>query len=97
MNDPIPTDQGIAAETRLRYDFLEHLGSGGMADVYRARDTELGRDVAIKVFREDLDTVADHHRREREIHLVSGWRTPDSSACTTPARSCTTGADDGTS
>ena len=76
MNDPITTDRGIAAETRLRYDFLEHLGSGGMADVYRARDTELGRDVAIKVFREDLDTVADHHRREREIHLVSTMAHP---------------------
>ena len=56
--------------TRARYEFVEHLGSGGMADVYRARDTELGRQVAIKLFRDEGDTVADPKRREREIRLL---------------------------
>lgn len=75
------TDQHVATPSpephaRMRYEFIEHLGSGGMADVYRARDTELGRDVAIKVFRDDSGTVADAARREREIHLLGTMSHP---------------------
>src|SRR5512135_2705512 len=36
-----------------RYHILEQLGEGGMATVYRAYDTRLERDVAIKVIRTD--------------------------------------------
>jgi len=72
LADPTPTPD----HHRQRYDFREHLGSGGMADVYRARDTELGRDVAVKVFRADDDTVADLQRREREIRLLSRLNHP---------------------
>ena len=76
MIEPFPADPATAAPPRLRYDFLEHLGSGGMADVYRARDTELGRDVAIKVFRDDDGSVADRQRHEREIHLLGTLNHP---------------------
>ncbi len=70
------TGVSTAEHAPLRYEFRAHLGSGGMADVYRAHDTELGRDVAVKVFRDDEGTVADIQRREREIHLLGAMSHP---------------------
>src|ERR1043165_5340667 len=44
---------GIAKGTSLGpYEVIAHIGSGGMGDVWRARDRRIGRDVAIKVLPE---------------------------------------------
>src|SRR5215470_7351152 len=52
------------------YDILSPLGAGGMGEVYRAKDTKLGRDVALKIlpasFTTDPDRVA-RFRREAQV------------------------------
>ena len=57
----------LAPGSRLgSYQILATLGSGGMGDVYRARDTRLHREVAIKVLPSEF--AADHERRARFEH-----------------------------
>lgn len=46
-----------------RYELIERVGSGGMAEVWRARDTRLGRDVAVKFLDEKLLGDPESHVR----------------------------------
>jgi len=59
------------------YEILSLLGAGGMGEVYRARDTKLGRDVAIKVlpssFARDPDRL---HHLKREARLLAALNHP---------------------
>ncbi len=73
----------MVGKTLGHYEILEPLGKGGMCEVYRARDTKLDRDVAIKVLPEDLNS--DPERRvladaelaaRRRVAIVAGARTP---------------------
>src|SRR5579859_2194031 len=54
------------------YEISAPIGAGGMGEVYRARDTRLGRDVAIKILPQHLTEKADARQRfEREARAVS--------------------------
>jgi serine/threonine protein kinase/tetratricopeptide (TPR) repeat protein len=66
----------LAAGTRLgRYEVVGLLGAGGMGEVYRATDPQLGRDVAIKVLPQetvgDPQALARFHREARIVAALS--------------------------
>src|SRR5262245_30834292 len=68
----------LAAGTRLGpYEILAPLGVGGMGEVYRARDTRLGREVAVKVLPASLSKSPEVRARfEREARTVSSLNHP---------------------
>jgi serine/threonine protein kinase/Tol biopolymer transport system component len=69
---------GLTAGTKLGpYEIQSPLGAGGMGEVYRARDTRLGRDVAIKVLPSHLGSDPDLKARfEREAKAISALSHP---------------------
>ncbi len=70
---PVMTDRRMGG-----YHLQSLLGAGGMGEVYRARDTKLGRDVAIKIlpraFTSDPDRLA---RFEREARMLAALNHPN--------------------
>jgi serine/threonine protein kinase len=59
------------------YQVLSALGAGGMGEVYRARDTRLGREVALKVLPPDVaGDPARRSRLEREARAVAAFNHP---------------------
>ena len=58
------------------YEILSQIGAGGMGEVYRARDSQLGRDVAIKVLPEFDATPDILERFEREAKAIAALNHP---------------------
>ena len=69
----------LEAGTRLGpYEIVELLGKGGMGEVYRAHDTRLDRDVAVKVLPAELSGDETYRRRlEREAKTISQLQHPN--------------------
>jgi len=69
----------LAAGTRLGpYEITAPIGKGGMGEVYRARDTKLGREVAIKVLPDELAFDKERVARfEREAKLLASLNHPN--------------------
>jgi serine/threonine protein kinase/Tol biopolymer transport system component len=78
----MPRFMTLAAGTRLgSFEIVARLGAGGMGEVYRARDTKLGRDVALKVlpstFLQDPERLA---RFRREAQVLASLNHPNIAA-----------------
>ena len=79
LDRPAGQPKGLAIGSTLGlYEILAHIGAGGMGEVYQARDTKLGRSVAIKIlpsaFTDDPEKVA---RFRREARLLASLNHPN--------------------
>jgi len=72
----------IATGARVgSYEIVSPLGSGGMGEVYRARDAKLGRDVALKVLPETFAATGERRARfEREAAILASLNHPNIAA-----------------
>ncbi len=71
-------DDPLVAGTRLGpYEIVSPLGAGGMGEVYRAIDTRLGREVAVKILGRSASAMPSQRRRfDREAQLASAVNHP---------------------
>src|SRR5210317_2356655 len=70
---PLPAGQPLSF-----YEILGPIGAGGMGEVYRAKDTRLEREVAIKVLPEELADDEERLRRfEREAKTLASLNHPN--------------------
>ncbi|MGH7522718.1 MAG: protein kinase domain-containing protein [Gemmatimonadales bacterium] len=69
--------EDLRAALRDRYAIEEKIGSGGMADVYRAVDLKHGRPVAVKVLRRAIGSALEADRFAREIEIAARLQHPN--------------------
>src|SRR6266571_689626 len=68
----------LVNQTIAQYRVISKIGEGGMGEVYRARDTKLGRDVAIKVLPAAFSADAERLRRfEQEAQAAGALNHPN--------------------
>jgi len=68
----------LIGERLAHFEITAKLGEGGMGEVYRARDTKLGRDVAIKLLLRDVPAEGERLRRfEQEVLSTSSLNHPN--------------------
>jgi len=72
----------LSTGTRLgHYEIVDQIGAGGMGEVYRARDTKLHRDVALKVLPEAFTFDSDRLARfQREAQVLASLNHPNIAA-----------------
>lgn len=74
--DRLQAALGVPAMLAERYRIIEELGRGGMGVVYLAQDTQLERQVAVKIVDPAVATVELETRLQREARLVGGLSHP---------------------
>jgi serine/threonine protein kinase/Tfp pilus assembly protein PilF len=71
-------DDKMTSEMIAHYEILEKIGTGGMGVVYRARDTKLGRDAAVKILPDNLAANPSYLQRfQREARAASALNHPN--------------------
>ena len=81
MTEPTPASPHpslpVSPGSRLGpYQVIELLGTGGMGEVYRAHDSRLGRDVAVKILRRTANDPESVTRFSREARAAGGLNHP---------------------
>jgi serine/threonine-protein kinase len=77
----VPRQTSLIGRSIGPYHVIEHIGSGGMGDVYRARDMKLNRDVALKVLPPIFALDAERRTRfQREAQVLASLNHPNIAA-----------------
>ena len=67
----------LIGRTIAHYEILAKLGEGGMGVVYRARDTKLDREIALKILPPDVAAIAERRQRfAREVKAIAALNHP---------------------